>query len=151
MSVTEPRHPRFENQSGWSLDPLRTRSQVLLSRAERAECSTTQISERTIFWQADLDGMPLSDAAVRTAHHAIVDTGTSLLTGHTTGVKSIAASLSGATTTPPRQPQRHVFCRWCRVRGGCQLGWHLLLRVDRDRRSSTPWPSVEVGSGSVSR
>ena len=155
ISVTEPRHHRFENQSGWSLDPSRTRSQVLLSpsvpttilasQEYAAECKRTQISERTIFWQADLDGMPLSDAAVRTAHHAIVDTGTSLLTGHTTDEQSIAVSLQWGDHHPvhsrsQRQPRRHVFRRWCRVREGCQLGWHLLLRVDRDRRSSTLWP-----------
>ena len=108
------------------------------------------------FWQADLGGMPLSDAAVRTALHAIVDTEINLLTGHTTDVKSIASSLSGATTTLSTrdhngQPRRHVFCPWCRVREGCQLGWHLLLRADRDRHFSTPWPFVELGSDLVSR
>ena len=64
---------------------------------------------------------------------------------HITDVKSIAASLQWSDHHPAhsrsqRQPRRHVFCRWCRVREGCQLGWHLLLRVDRDGRSSTPWP-----------
>ena len=146
--------PTTDAKSGASHPSVPTT--ILASQEYAAEFSKrTQISERTIFWQADLGGMPLSDAAVGITHYAIVDTGTSLLTGHTTDVKSLAASLRGATTTLSTQDRNvnryHVFCRWCRVRGGCQFGWHLLLRVDRDRRSSTPWPSVELGSGSVSR
>ena len=75
--------PTTDVESGASSPSVPTT--ILASQEYAAECSKrTQISERTIFWQEDLDGMPLSDAAVRTAHHAIVDTGTSLSTGHTT-------------------------------------------------------------------
>merc|ERR1712135_172692 len=54
--------------------------------------------ESTSYWQVNLDGLKLNGAAVGTTPYAIVDSGTSLLAGPTTDVKSIAASLSLSTT-----------------------------------------------------
>merc|ERR1712107_153015 len=54
--------------------------------------------ESTSYWQVNLDGLKLNGAAVGSTPYAIVDSGTSLLAGPTTDVKSIAASLSLSTT-----------------------------------------------------
>ena len=50
--------------------------------------------ESTSYWQVNLDGLKLNGAAVGSTPYAIVETGTSLLAGPTTDVKSIAAWLS---------------------------------------------------------
>ena len=65
---------------------------------------TTRETSRTRTWNApaigqiNLDGLKLNGAAVGSTPYAIVDSGTSLLAGTTTDVKSIAAWLSLLTT-----------------------------------------------------
>merc|ERR1712136_353692 len=97
------------------------------------------------------DGLKLNGAAVGTTPYAIVDSGTSLLAGPTTDVKSIAASLSLSTTILSSK-EYTVDCGATytvvyTVEGSCdlQFGWNLPFRNDGDRRSCTTWTVVDLG------
>ena len=59
--------------------------------------------ESTSYRQVNLDGLKLDAAAVGTTPYVIVYSGTSLLAGPITDVKSIAASLSSSNTISSSQ------------------------------------------------
>ena len=123
MSVTEQRRTSSPIRE---LDGREVRCSQELTANLRwvvRESSRTQFGRAPNYWRVGVDGMPLSVAAVGITHCAIVDTGTSLLTGHTTRVRVNCCLAQWSDHHPvhsrsQRQPQRDVFRRWCRGREG---------------------------------